>query len=119
LGAVAALIGLDLAHVEAALTAKLGRKGGAALNAGWAAVLAGATALPDVPPRRLDRPRAGTDGTRWNISGNEAAGLGALRGGVSFVAAYPITPATEILEWLAPNLAAAGGVLVQAEDELA
>ena len=36
-----------------------------------------------------------------------------------FVAAYPITPATEILEWLAPALSDVGGTLVQAEDELA
>jgi 2-oxoglutarate ferredoxin oxidoreductase subunit alpha len=57
--------------------------------------------------------------TRWNISGNEACGLGALRGGVRFVAAYPITPASEILEWLAPRLEQLGGSLLQAEDELA
>jgi 2-oxoglutarate ferredoxin oxidoreductase subunit alpha len=56
---------------------------------------------------------------RWNISGNEAAGLGALRGGLRFVAAYPITPATEMLEWLAPRLERLGGALLQAEDELA
>ncbi|MCB1829525.1 MAG: 2-oxoglutarate synthase, partial [Gammaproteobacteria bacterium] len=42
-----------------------------------------------------------------------------IRGGVRFVAAYPITPATEMLEWLAPNLEKVGGVLLQAEDELA
>jgi 2-oxoglutarate ferredoxin oxidoreductase subunit alpha len=58
-------------------------------------------------------------GGRWLISGNEAAGYGALRGGVRFVAAYPITPATELLEWLAPALTKVGGTLVQAEDELA
>lgn len=57
--------------------------------------------------------------TRWNISGNEACGLGALRGGVRFVAAYPITPASDILEWLGPRLEQLGGLLVQAEDELA
>jgi 2-oxoglutarate ferredoxin oxidoreductase subunit alpha len=56
---------------------------------------------------------------RWLITGNEAAGLGALRGGVRFVAAYPITPATELLEYLAPALTRLGGALVQAEDELA
>ena len=56
---------------------------------------------------------------RWLLSGNEATALGAIRGGVRFAAAYPITPATEILEWLAPNLAKVGGVLLQAEDELA
>ncbi len=53
------------------------------------------------------------------ISGNEAAGYGAMRGGIRFVAAYPITPATELLEWMAPALTRVGGALVQAEDELA
>lgn len=28
---------------------------------------------------------------RWSLTGNEARGLGALRGGVRFAAAYPIT----------------------------
>ena len=58
-------------------------------------------------------------GARWLISGNEAAGYGALRAGVRFVAAYPITPATELLEWMSPALSKVGGTLVQAEDELA
>ena len=56
---------------------------------------------------------------RWMISGNEAAGFGAIRGGVRFVAAYPITPATEVLEWMAAKLVDVGGTLLQAEDELA
>ncbi len=59
------------------------------------------------------------NGERWIINGNEAAGLGALTAGVKFAAAYPITPATEILEWLSPALTGAGGMLIQAEDELA
>ena len=65
------------------------------------------------------RGRARRSGKRWLISGNEAAGYGAIRGGVRFVAAYPITPATELLEWMAPALAKVGGTLLQAEDELA
>jgi 2-oxoglutarate/2-oxoacid ferredoxin oxidoreductase subunit alpha len=64
-------------------------------------------------------PRAENGGARWMLSGNEAAGLGAIRGGVRFVAAYPITPATEMLEWMAPALTSVGGTLLQAEDELA
>ncbi len=56
---------------------------------------------------------------RWSLTGNEATGFGAIKGGVKFVAGYPITPATEILEWMAPALQQCGGVLVQAEDELA
>ena len=64
--------------------------------------------------RRPDRPgRALADHRQ------QAAGYGAVRGGVRFVAAYPITPATEVLEWLAPALPKVGGTLVQAEDELA
>jgi 2-oxoglutarate ferredoxin oxidoreductase subunit alpha len=67
--------------------------------------------------KRLPAPNGGS--ARWLITGNQAAGYGAIRGGVRFVAAYPITPATEMLEWMAPSLAKVGGVLVQAEDELA
>ncbi len=55
----------------------------------------------------------------WSITGNEGIGFGAIKGGIKFVAAYPITPATSILEWMAPNLEKVGGTLVQAEDELA
>jgi len=72
-------------------------------------------------PGKLPCPQlmAAEPGIRWNISGNEAAGLGALQGGVRFVAAYPITPATEVLEWLSPRIEKIGGTLLQAEDELA
>jgi len=58
-------------------------------------------------------------GTRWQVNGNEACGLGALRGGIRFAAAYPITPASDLLEWLSPRLEKLGGQLLQAEDELA
>jgi 2-oxoglutarate ferredoxin oxidoreductase subunit alpha len=61
----------------------------------------------------------GHAGDRWQLSGNEACGLGALRGGIRFAAAYPITPASDLLEWLSPRLEELGGSLVQAEDELA
>ena len=59
------------------------------------------------------------EGSRWDMSGNEGCGIGALRGGVRFAAAYPITPASDLLEWLAPRLEQLGGSLLQAEDELA
>ncbi|MDT8321040.1 MAG: hypothetical protein RQ826_10995 [Xanthomonadales bacterium] len=55
----------------------------------------------------------------WQINGSEACGLGALRGGIRFAAAYPITPASDLLEWLSPRLELLGGCLLQAEDELA
>jgi 2-oxoglutarate ferredoxin oxidoreductase subunit alpha len=58
-------------------------------------------------------------GKRWLITGNQAVAFGALRGGVRFVGCYPITPATDLVEWLAPRIRDLGGNLVLAEDELA
>ncbi|MEH6610203.1 MAG: 2-oxoacid:acceptor oxidoreductase subunit alpha [Halioglobus sp.] len=68
--------------------------------------------------RQLPVPSLGETGA-WYLSGNQAAGLGALEAGVRFVAAYPITPASDVLEWMAGGLEQLGGHLVQAEDELA
>lgn len=63
-------------------------------------------------------PARGQD-SGWYLTGNQAAGFGALDAGVRFVAAYPITPASDVLEWMAGGLEKVGGQLVQAEDELA
>jgi 2-oxoglutarate/2-oxoacid ferredoxin oxidoreductase subunit alpha len=119
LGAAAVLIGLPIDAVLSVLKDQLGRKGEEVLAAASAGLKAGAEAAAKLPQVAQLPPAAPVDGARWNISGNEAAGLGALKGGVKFVAAYPITPGTEVLEYLAPTLEKTGGVLVQAEDELA
>lgn len=119
LGAIAALIGLPTSSMQRVIEQRLGRKGESAVAASMASFAAGVSAaagLPEVP--RLPEVVPSNE-SLWSITGNEATGLGAIRGGVRFVAAYPITPATEVLEWLAPSLAQVGGTLVQAEDELA
>ncbi|MCP5038940.1 MAG: 2-oxoacid:acceptor oxidoreductase subunit alpha, partial [Rhodobacteraceae bacterium] len=56
---------------------------------------------------------------QWLISGNEAIAFGFLVAGGRFFAGYPITPATEIMEWLQNNISHFDGVAVQVEDELA
>jgi 2-oxoglutarate/2-oxoacid ferredoxin oxidoreductase subunit alpha len=119
LGVIGRLIGLGVDVFSTLLEKRLADKGPAAIEASRAAIHAGfeAAAGHDLG-LRLPAPRP-TGARRWLVSGNEAAALGAIRGGVRFAAAYPITPATDILEWLAPNLAKMGGVLLQAEDELA
>jgi 2-oxoglutarate ferredoxin oxidoreductase subunit alpha len=119
LGIIAALLELPTEAFSAVLARALGRKGEEVVAASIAAVKAGTESVADVARIGALAPRRGDAMARWNISGNEAAGYGAIRGGVRFVAAYPITPATEILEWMAPALEKVGGVLVQAEDELA
>ncbi len=53
------------------------------------------------------------------ITGNEAMVLGAIAGGCKFIAAYPISPATEIFELMCSLLPKEGGVAMQAEDEIA
>ncbi|HEY5638004.1 MAG TPA: 2-oxoacid:acceptor oxidoreductase subunit alpha [Burkholderiales bacterium] len=117
LGVLAGLCGLPEDALERAVS-RANRKGGEALAASLAAMRLGleqARALGVAFTLAPPQPGPG----RWLITGNEAAGAGALRGGVRFVAAYPITPATELLEWLAPAIGKVGGTLVQAEDELA
>ncbi len=118
LGILAEWIGLSNENVDAALNVVLGKKGAAVVADGRAAMDAGRTLLaPPLEP--IQAPELDTDTTRWSINGNDASGYGALKGGIRFVAAYPITPATEILEYLSPRIEKVGGVLLQAEDELA
>ena len=138
LGLAAGLVGLPVDSVKTILQKSLKKGGGEKMAANLAAAEAGYAAAAKVPavPRLAGHaaPGAGEKSalgagekaalgagrdSRWLITGNQAAGYGAVRGGVRFVAAYPITPATEVLEWLAPALLKVGGALVQAEDELA
>lgn len=119
LGIAAHLLDMAEAAWPALLAKRLEGRGQAAIDGSLASLKAGYEAARGMGVRLDTVPRTGTATKRWLISGNEAAALGAIRGGIRFAAAYPITPATEILEWLAPNLAKAGGVLLQAEDELA
>jgi 2-oxoglutarate/2-oxoacid ferredoxin oxidoreductase subunit alpha len=53
------------------------------------------------------------------ISGAEAVSLGAIAGGCDFIAAYPMTPSTGILTYLAQHAAKNGIIAEQAEDEIA
>jgi 2-oxoglutarate/2-oxoacid ferredoxin oxidoreductase subunit alpha len=118
LGLAGALAGIPAEALESALRDSW-KRADAALKANLAALQAGfaaASGIEGVPKLKGANAPAGR---RWLISGNEAAGYGAIRGGIRFVAAYPITPATELLEWMAPALTKVGGTLLQAEDELA
>lgn len=53
------------------------------------------------------------------MKGNEALAEGAVRGGCRFYAGYPITPQSEILEWMSWRQKEVGGVFVQGESEIA
>jgi 2-oxoglutarate ferredoxin oxidoreductase subunit alpha len=53
------------------------------------------------------------------LTGNEAVGLGALNAGCKFYAAYPMTPATTVLHFLAPLDREYKMVVMQTETEIA
>ena len=53
------------------------------------------------------------------LQGNEAIALGAMAAGVNFYAGYPITPSTEVAEFLSVELPKVGGKYIQLEDEIA
>jgi 2-oxoglutarate ferredoxin oxidoreductase subunit alpha len=66
-------------------------------------------------------------GCKWNFSrkrrpfttGNEAFSLGAVAAGCKFYSAYPMTPASAILHWMAAHGDRCGVLVKQCEDELA
>ncbi|HEX9133721.1 MAG TPA: 2-oxoacid:acceptor oxidoreductase subunit alpha [Ktedonobacteraceae bacterium] len=53
------------------------------------------------------------------LQGNEACAMGALAAGCRFFAGYPISPSSEIAEYMARQLPMVGGVFIQMEDEMA
>ncbi len=70
-----------------------------------------------VPPK-FEHPGGDSSGNMI-ISGNQAVSLGALAAGVQFYSAYPMSPSTPIMEYLALKSNEAGIVVEQAEDEIA
>ena len=63
-------------------------------------------------------PQAVATGVHF-IDGNEACAEGAIAAGCRFVAGYPITPSTEVVEHLARRFPRIGGMFIQMEDEIA
>jgi len=57
-------------------------------------------------------------GTHY-IDGDHAACEGALAAGCRYVAGYPITPSTEVVERFASRIPCVGGIFMQMEDEIA
>ena len=84
--------------------------------------------LQNLEPLRLKMKRADKVGDRIFIDGNTAAGLGAVYGGATVCAWYPITPSTSLAEAFTdfcqdlrvdPETGKAKYAIVQCEDEIA
>lgn len=120
-GASWALLGLPLEVFNKAVEEEFGRKGAAIVEKNIEAVKRGAEFVLEQAGGPLDEFKLdAADGKqKLFMIGNEAIGLGSLAAGCRLMAAYPITPASEIMEYLIKKLPKFGGTVVQTEDEIA
>ncbi|MGQ9600750.1 MAG: 2-oxoacid:acceptor oxidoreductase subunit alpha [Anaerolineae bacterium] len=120
LGIAVGLTGFDLEPVENIIRQNFARKGQAVIDGNLAAVEAGYREgqkhAADFPFKLQRRPNAQP---RMVLNGNEAFAMGALAGGCRFVAGYPMTPGSPVLEWMAGHATRYGVVAAQVEDEIA
>ncbi len=120
-GATCAVMDLDTKVFESLIKDLFGKKGESvvdlniqALNEGYRLM---SEQMDDLQSEHTIEP-TDSEGHLFMI-GNDAIGLGAVAAGVRFMAAYPITPASEIMEYMIDRLPALGGTVIQTEDEIA
>lgn len=120
-GASWALLGLPLEVFNKAVEEEFGRKGPAIVEKNIEAVKRGAEFVLEQAGGPLNEFKLDEADGRQKLFmiGNEAIGLGCLAAGCRLMSAYPITPASEIMEYLIKKLPALGGTVVQTEDEIA
>lgn len=122
LGASAALIGQTPDIFTRVLAATFRKKAATVLENNQKALQAGYDYIREHGSHLVNGwtlPQPPQPGDRLFMLGNEAIALGALAAGVKFMAAYPITPASEIMEYLIKTLPEFGGAVIQTEDEIA
>ncbi|MEK8130149.1 2-oxoacid:acceptor oxidoreductase subunit alpha [Paenibacillus filicis] len=120
-GASWALLGLPLEVFNKAVEEEFGRKGPAVVEKNIEAVRKAAEFVLELtggplPEFQLE-PADGRQ--KLFIIGNDAIGLGSVAAGCRFMPAYPITPASEVMEYLIKTLPKFGGTVIQTEDEIA
>jgi 2-oxoglutarate/2-oxoacid ferredoxin oxidoreductase subunit alpha len=119
-GLVSALFGLDRDQLARLLQERFGRKGEDVVAKNLAALDAGIRYVEEhIPARDRFAVEPGTPNQEVIVvNGNQALALGSIAGGCRNYFGYPITPATDIMEFLAAELPRIGGSVVQAEDEI-
>jgi 2-oxoglutarate ferredoxin oxidoreductase subunit alpha len=123
LGLLAEWFGLMPDTLLAGLRKRFAKKSADVLERNERAFDAGrrhAAAHPIAHGSRLDPPAAGAaGGAPLLVDGNEMCAAAAIVAGCTFFGGYPITPSTEIMQFLGRELWKHGGVVLQAEDEIA
>ena len=119
-GALSVLLGFDVARTREVIEERFKRRGAEALEKNLKALEIGRKAA--IEATGVTGRFSVIEGDAHDLiltTGNQAVALGFVVGGGRFFAGYPITPATEVMEYLQRYLPAFGGVVRQAEDELA
>ena len=127
-GALAALIGIDLEVIEALLADDFAGRD-RLIKANVEALAMGHSYVRSyLKPLPLQVQKADAVGDRIYVEGNEAAALGAVYGGATVCAWYPITPSTSLAEAFTsycqdlrvePETGKARYAIIQGEDEIA
>ena len=117
LGVIAHLLGLDFPVLESALTLQFQRKGEAVVSQNVAVARAGYEySSGRFPPLAAPLPENPEPLAVW--TGNEALAMGGAAAGVKFYCAYPMSPSTGVLHWMAQNARELGIMVRQVEDEI-
>lgn len=121
IGVVAAILEIDSKHIQSSFIKYIkAKKGEEAFKINMQAYDLGVQYYKNViNGKNMKMPACGFNKDMMMISGNDSCVIGALAGGCRFIAAYPISPATEIFEAMCSLMPEFGGTALQAEDEIA
>ncbi|MBI3088378.1 MAG: 2-oxoacid:acceptor oxidoreductase subunit alpha [Candidatus Omnitrophica bacterium] len=119
MGALYELLGLDAGAFKGLIRERFAKKGEGIVATNLSAFDKGAAfARAHAQPGGI-RIGASDGKHRLVASGNALIAFGAVAAGCRFYAAYPMTPASSILHWMAKNAVKTGTLVKQAEDEIA
>jgi 2-oxoglutarate ferredoxin oxidoreductase subunit alpha len=114
-GALLKLLDLDLDVTEKIITKYFEKKSAEISEINVEALQQGYQTVDN----QFSLPQVSANEEQLMISGNDAVGLGAVMAGVKFYSAYPMTPSTGIMNYIASKENELGIVVEQAEDEIA
>ncbi len=119
LGILAQLFSLPQDHIVKLLEERFKRRGQVVLENNLHGLRAGLDyAAEHLSSDGLPRLRPTSGPSKLLMTGNESAAIGALASKLDCFFGYPITPSSEIMEYLAKNLPRVGGRFLQTEDEI-
>lgn len=119
LGMLSQIYGFDLERPLEEATFLFAKKGSKVVELNHALIRAGYEYAAREIPLTYAVPARPSPGETIVVNGNQAVGLGIMAAGIEVVAMYPITPATSVSHYLGEAFHRVGGLLHQAEDEIA